>query len=139
MTTIEEWRSVPSEPLLEASSKGRIRSIPYEVPMPHGGLRTCQVSPTYGVKVQMSPRYHRMQLTFRRKTYRLHRLVAEAFLGPCPKGLDVSHKDEDATNNIPDNLEYVTRKVNLNKPGIKKFHSASCRYKMQGMTVPMAI
>lgn len=121
MTTVEEWRSVPSESLLEASSWGRVRSVPYEVPVPNGGVRVTQVSPTYGYPVFNSKNYCRMQMTFRRKTYRVHRLIAEAFNGPIPEGLDVSHDDEDSTNNSPDNLVFETRKANLNRPGFIRY------------------
>lgn len=43
----------------------------------------------------------------------VHGLVAEAFLGPRPLGLDVNHKDGVKTNNVAANLEYVTRSQNL--------------------------
>lgn len=44
-----------------------------------------------------------------RKQYRVHRLVAEAFI-PNPLGLEtVNHKDEVKTNNHVDNLEWMTR------------------------------
>lgn len=43
----------------------------------------------------------------------LHRVVAAAFLGPCPQGKEVNHKDHDKRNNRADNLEYVTRSENM--------------------------
>lgn len=52
---------------------------------------------------------------------KIHRLVAEAFIGYCPKGYQVNHKDENKTNNRIENLEYVTAKQNVNHgTGIKR-------------------
>lgn len=42
-----------------------------------------------------------------------HRLIAEAFLGPCPDGMEVRHAiDNDRTNNAIANLRYGTRSEN---------------------------
>lgn len=53
-------------------------------------------------------------IKFKRKTYQVHRLVAQVFLEnphnyPC-----VNHKDENKTNNCADNLEYCTHQYNVN-------------------------
>lgn len=49
----------------------------------------------------------------RRKTKLVHRLVAEAFIGPCPEGQVVRHKDGHRDNCGADNLEYGTRAQNM--------------------------
>jgi hypothetical protein len=43
----------------------------------------------------------------------VHKLVAEVFLGPRPKGTEVNHKDSVKTNNTFTNLEYITHADNI--------------------------
>ena len=47
------------------------------------------------------------------RTDRVHRLVTAAFVGPCPEGKQVNHKDGDKTNNKIENLEYITPSENM--------------------------
>jgi hypothetical protein len=47
-----------------------------------------------------------------RKTCRIHRLVAETFLGPCPAGMQVRHLNGIARDNRLSNLAYGTLKEN---------------------------
>jgi hypothetical protein len=42
----------------------------------------------------------------------VHALVAEAFICPRPKGMEVNHKDGVKTNNHFSNLEWLTRRGN---------------------------
>lgn len=113
MKTTEQWRSSPSLPEYEVSSFGRVRRVPFVGAMPRGGLRTYGGNPRYGVDAG-----NRMIFVFRRKTYKVHRLVCEAFNGPSPfPGAVVMHIDEDYRNNRPGNLKWGTQKENLNAPG----------------------
>lgn len=70
-----------------------------------------------------APRYY--YVTFPPKaTYPVATLVAEAFLGKRPSGMEVNHKDGNTKNNKATNLEWVTHSENqkhvyevLGKPG----------------------
>lgn len=42
----------------------------------------------------------------------IHRLVLEAFVGPCPPGMECCHKDSDPTNNKVNNLRWGTHRSN---------------------------
>lgn len=42
----------------------------------------------------------------------VHRLICEAWHGPCPEGLQCRHLDGSRTNNAPINLEWATKEAN---------------------------
>lgn len=48
----------------------------------------------------------------KRSTFCVHRLVLEAFVGPCPPGLECCHGDGNPANNFVSNLRWDTRKNN---------------------------
>lgn len=48
----------------------------------------------------------------RRKKY-VHRLVLEAFVGPCPPGLEACHNDGNPKNNALSNLRWDTHQSNI--------------------------
>ncbi|MFO0958260.1 MAG: HNH endonuclease [Isosphaeraceae bacterium] len=58
--------------------------------------------------------YLKVELQLNGKPVRrfVHRLVAEAFLGPCPPGMTINHIDYDRKNNHLSNLEYMTPAAN---------------------------
>ena len=47
------------------------------------------------------------------KAVKIHRLVLEAFVGPCPVGMECRHLDSDKSNNRADNLTWGTPKQNM--------------------------
>lgn len=58
--------------------------------------------------LQVCTYYHQ-----KRKYHLIHRLVATAFIGPCPKEKEVNHQDLNKSNCRCDNLEYITHKRNM--------------------------
>lgn len=46
------------------------------------------------------------------KTFHIHRIVADAFLGEREKGVHINHKDGNKKNNCVENLEIVSAKQN---------------------------
>jgi len=59
----------------------------------------------------------------------VHRLVLEAFVGPCPGGMECRHLDGDPTNNRLDNLRWGTRKENMED---MVRHGTSCKGERAG-------
>lgn len=48
-----------------------------------------------------------------RKQFMAHRLVLEAFIGPCPKGMETNHKNGIRHDNRLENLEWITHSMNV--------------------------
>lgn len=115
MITGELWRHVPSEPQFMVSSDGRIMVTPYRGTMPHGGERWYGGQPHWGVWNKHDGRFITV---YKNKTFKIHRLVCEAFNGPPPSENAVAmHIDENAANNSAGNLNWGTQKENLNADG----------------------
>ena len=77
------------------------------------GLRPYGGSPTYGQWDGV-----RFLYQLRGHTYKVARLVCEAFNGPATEEKRVCmHLDENSRNNAPTNLAWGTQKENLNAPG----------------------
>lgn len=102
MTGAEEWRPVPGFPDYMVSDHGRVMSYwhRWKAPRllrghpdsrPGGGYQQVYLTSPNGGK-------HRT----------VHSLVAEAFHGPRPAGMQVRHLDGNKRNNAASNLRYGT-------------------------------
>lgn len=109
----EVWRSVEGyEGLYEVSDLGRVKSLARVVHAKDGRkihyteklLRVNEDSRGY---LQVCLCNHT-----KRKTWLVHRLVAIAFLGHPPQGMEVCHNDGTRNNNRITNLRYGTRSEN---------------------------
>ena len=106
----EEWRPVVGyEDAYEVSSWGRVRSITRTVTRSDG---VSQVRKSRYLKISVMKSGHLRvgisdQATTRGRL--IHRLVAEAFLGPPPEGKPLAlHWDDNPANNQPSNLRWGT-------------------------------
>lgn len=107
MSAQEEWRPCFGG-VYAVSNLGRVRR---EVKAANGAPAGRVLRPRVG-KVG----YPVVQLKDggRLKTATVHRLVAEAFLGPCPVGREVNHINGVKTDSRVENLEYVSSSGNHN-------------------------
>jgi hypothetical protein len=126
----EIWKQVPSVPEISASSLGRVLVAPSQAKMPNGGLRWYRPEPTYGYEEKGATgrpdvgKRKILRVSRMKRTFKIARLVCEAFHGPAPKGKPVTiHIDEDPTNNKPENLRWGTQKENLNMPKFKEWQT----------------
>lgn len=102
----ERWLPVVGhEGSYEVSDRGRVRSLDRVVPM--AGSRGIRCAGRLLKLQRRDPRYLSVNLG-RGRSVRVHDLVAAAFLGPRPEGLDVLHADDDGHANHLDNLRYGT-------------------------------
>lgn len=115
----ELWRVVPSLPGIMVSDEGRVMTAPYVAEMPNGAYRQYGGYPNFGVWSKGDARFI---IVRKGKTYKVARLVCEAFNGKSPfDGAVVMHIDENAANNRAGNLAWGTQKENLNAPGFIKY------------------
>lgn len=99
---MEIWKTIEDYPDYQVSSLGRVKSLKGKK---ERILKPGDVGGYLNVILSNNGK---------KKNFRVHRLVAEAFL-LNPLGLPViNHKDEDKTNNTVDNLEWCDSAYNNN-------------------------
>lgn len=110
---MEEWRGIPGyEGMYSVSSLGRVRGEERIVPHILEGKKIK--SRILKWKINKKNGYPAVILCnpSSQKTFPVHVLVAMAFIGPRPKGMDIAHFDGDRMNPQPSNLRYATPKEN---------------------------
>lgn len=115
----EVWKEIPRfGGQYEASSKGRIRQL---FNGGEDGWRVMKTSVhgsyeviTITLKSRAIGRRHRKgdHKPGTTKQYKVHRLVLEAFVGPCPKGMMACHNNSNPLDNRPENLRWDTWEAN---------------------------
>lgn len=113
-TILEQWRPVVSfEGIYEVSCLGSVRRV---------GKASCAGKGRGGgarigrlLKPQALKGGYRVVFLWKQgKQYTrlVHVLVAAAFIGPCPEGMEVNHKRGSEVGDAIDNLEYLTHQQN---------------------------
>ena len=104
----ESWLPIPSFEGYEVSDLGRVRSF-----RRHGGTGRG-LAQTPRIKKAHSGATGYLRVTLQKPdgkgcaAYSVHVLVAAAFLGPRPDGMEVAHADGNRSNASLDNLRYAT-------------------------------
>jgi len=107
--TPETWRPIPRwEGLYEVSDLGRVRRL-------RGRNGWGYYDKVTVIKPDVGKQGYLMLNLWRDckpMKHMVHRLVARAFLGPRPDGLEIRHLDDNKMNNTLGNLVYGTRSEN---------------------------
>jgi hypothetical protein len=111
----ERWRPVVGwEGLYDVSDRGRVRTVA-RTGVRRDGSR-CPVPPRIRALIpnqRSGHLYVGLSDGGRVRQAKVHHLVLEAFVGPCPPGMQCCHFDDDPANNNIRNLRWDTGSANM--------------------------
>lgn len=102
----EEWRDITRYENYQVSNCGRVKSLNYHMTGEEQLLRPATEGGGY--------LFVRLYKDGKQKSFKVHRLVATAFIPNTENLSDINHKDECKTNNAVSNLEWCDTKYNIN-------------------------
>jgi hypothetical protein len=94
----ETWKTITDYPNYDISNYGNVKNI-----ITNKLLRTSEKDGYIGISLTQNGK---------RNSFKIHRLVAIAFIENPENKSDVNHKDKNKGNNAVSNLEWMTRKEN---------------------------
>ena len=114
----EAWKAIPAAPAYAVSNYGRIKRI---LPWKQRPNQPIGLRKTYRYKTGYA--FVVLSHNGQQKTYRIHQLVAELFIGVRPVGFVINHKNCNKGDDCVKNLEYVTPKQNVLHAVLHRRHS----------------
>lgn len=98
----------------EVSNLGRVRSY-----RAMGHIENTPIKNPRILKATVSRNFRYPSVCFQNKRRFVHELVATAFIGPRPVGMEIDHKNGDRFDARVENLEYVTHSTNQKRAVIR--------------------
>lgn len=114
----EVWKDIPGyEGYYQVSDTGRVRSVDREITCSDGSTRRNHGKIINHTHTNRGQKYPVVSLCVdgKSKSHLVHRLVASAFLGPIPEGMEVDHINENGRDNRVENLRYLSRRENASR------------------------
>lgn len=116
---MEEWKSIPNyEGLYEISSLGNVKGLIKNVFDKNGNLRYVKKEKVFSKRISKDGYYVTdLRNNSIKKTFKVHQLVAMAFLGhkPCGYNLIIDHVNNNPLDNRVENLQIVSVRTNSSK------------------------
>ena len=106
MSNTSNWKQIHGFPAYWVSDNGEVFSL----------LQSCTGKCTGDLKQRINNSgYRGVTLCKNKKKYsrRVHRLVLETFIGPCPEGKEACHNNGNRLDNRLSNLRWDTRSNNI--------------------------
>ena len=114
---MERWKPATGyEGHYEVSDAGNVRSINRDVPTINRWGACTRFCPSQEIKSSTNNGYRRVMLTDANgveRNHLVHRLVLEAFVGPCPKGEETRHLNGERSDNRLENQQWGTKSLNM--------------------------
>lgn len=130
---MEEWRPIPGWPGYSVSNLGRVRSeARVIVRRNRGGERPARIRERI-----LAPRPSHQRLSVhlsaggRKQSRFIHHLVLEAFVGPCPEGMETCHNNGDPSDNRLENLRWDTHRSNIHDRALHGTDNRGDRHPMR--------
>jgi len=111
----EEWRVIKDFPDYAVSNLGRVKRVN------DNGNNRFAGSIIKARKNKRGYLYLTLYCGDKKKSLKVHRLVLEAFVGPCPTGAEGNHEDNNSVNNQSTNLTWKNHSENM----LNSFRSGS--------------